>query len=56
MKYRVGVCQGIVCLMGRKNTAALGGSLSRNGISINTLDDENHKTQPQIELNVESKN
>ena len=32
LKYRVGVC-----LMGRKNSSALGGSLSRDGVSIKTL-------------------
>ena len=37
LKYRVGVRRGIVCLMGRKNSSALGGSLSRDGVSIKTL-------------------
>ena len=56
LKYRVGVRRGIVCLLGRKNSLALGGSLSRDGVSIKTLLGENHKTQPQIECNVKSRN
>ena len=51
LKYRVGVC-----LTGRKNLSALVGSLSRDGVSIKTLVGGNHKTQPQIECNVKSKN
>ena len=35
MKYLVGVRQGIVCLMGRKNSSDLVGSLSRDGVLIN---------------------
>ena len=49
LKYQVGVQRGIVCLMGRENSSALGGSLSRDGVSIKTLAGGNHKTQPQIE-------
>ena len=49
LKYQVGVRRGIVCLMGRENSSALGGSLSRDGISIKTLVGRNHKTHPQIE-------
>ena len=49
LKYWIGIQQGIVCLMGRKNSSALGGSLSRAGVSIKTLVGKNHKTQPQIE-------
>ena len=56
LKYRVGVRRGIVCLLGRKNSLALGDSLSRDGVSIKTLLGENHKTQPQIECNVKSRN
>ena len=37
MKYQVGIRQGIVCLMGRKNSSALGGSLSRDVVSIKIL-------------------
>ena len=36
-KYLVGVRQGIVYLMGRKNSSDLGGSLSRDGVLINIL-------------------
>ena len=49
LKYRVGVRRGIVYLMGRKNTSALGGSLSRDGVSIKRLVRGNHKRQSQIE-------
>ena len=35
--------------MDRKNSSALVGSLSRDGVSIKTLVSGNHKTQPQIE-------
>ena len=49
LKYQVGVRRGIVCLMGRENSSALGGRLSRDGVSIKTLAGGNHKTQPQIE-------
>ena len=45
LKYR----PGIVCLMGRKNSSTLGGSLSRDGVSIKALVGGNHKTQPQRE-------
>ena len=48
-KYRVGARRAIVCLMGRKNSSALGGSLSRNGVSIKTLVGGNYKAQPQVE-------
>ena len=34
IKYWVGVRRGIVCLMDRKNSSALGDSLSRDGASI----------------------
>ena len=49
LKYRVSVLRGIVYLMGRKNSSALGGSLFRDCVSIKTLVGRNHKTQPQIE-------
>ena len=42
--------------MGRKNVSALHGSLARDGVSIKTLVGGNHKTQPQIEGNVKSRN
>ena len=35
--YRVGVRRAIVCLIGRKNTSVLGGSLSRDSVSIKIL-------------------
>ena len=34
IKYWVGNWRGIVCLMGRKNSSALGGSLSRDAVLI----------------------
>ena len=34
IKYWVGIRRGIVCLMDRKNSSALGGSLSRDGVFI----------------------
>ena len=34
IEYRVGIWQRIVCLMGIKNASALGGSLSRDDVSI----------------------
>ena len=37
LKYRVGVRWEIVWLMDRKNSSALGGSLSRDGVSMKTL-------------------
>ena len=46
LKHRVGVRREIIGLMGRKNPSALGGSLSRNGVSIKTPVGGNHKTQP----------
>ena len=49
LKYRAGVRRGIVRLMRRKNSSALGGSLPRGGVSIKTLVGGNHKAQPQIE-------
>ena len=42
--------------MGRKNSTALGGSLSRGGVSIKTMVGGNHNIQPQIKLNVKSRN
>ena len=39
----------IIIIMGRKNSSALGVSLSRDGVSIKTLVGGNHKTQYQIE-------
>ena len=44
MKYRVGVRPGIDCLMGRKFLSALGGSLSRDVVSVKTLVGGNLKT------------
>ena len=32
--YRVSVRRAVVCLIGRKNSSALGGSLSRDSVSI----------------------
>ena len=49
LKCWVGIRWEIVCLMGRKNSSALGGSLSRDGVSIKTLVGGSHKKQPQIE-------
>ena len=49
LKYWFGVWQGIVCLMDRKSSSALGGSLSRDGDSIKALAGQNHKAQPRIE-------
>ena len=37
LRYRVGIRWGIVCPMGRKKSSALGGSLSRDGVSIKRL-------------------
>ena len=37
IKYWAGVWQEIVCLIGRKNSSALDGSLSKDGVSIKTL-------------------
>ena len=34
IRYRVGVQRAIVCFMDRKNSSALGGNLSRDGVSI----------------------
>ena len=47
LKYQVGVRRGIVCLMSRENSSALGGSLSRDGVSIKKLLGGNHNT-PQM--------
>ena len=35
--------------MSRKDSSALVGSLSRDGVSMKTLNGGNHKTQPKIE-------
>ena len=37
IKYRVGVRRAMVCFMDRKNSSALGGNLSRDGVSIKIL-------------------
>ena len=42
IKYQVAVRRGIVCLMGRKTSSALGGSLSRDDVSIKELVGGNH--------------
>ena len=43
LKQRLGVRQGIACLMGRKNSSALDGCLSRDHVSIKTRVDGNCK-------------
>ena len=43
LKHRLGVRQGIVCLIGRKNSSVLDGCLSRDDVSIKTRVDGNYK-------------
>ena len=45
----VGVRRGIVCLMGRKNSSALAGIISRDGVSIKRPVGGNHETHRQTD-------